>query len=321
MKRVLTGIQPSGQLHWGNYFGAIQPMLQRQSAGDDMFFFIADLHAFTTVRDPEVFKKNQRDIVLDYLALGLDPEKSLFWRQSDVPAHTEAAWYLLCLCSMGALERAHSFKDKVARGLDTTAGLFTYPMLMAADILLYDADVVPVGKDQKQHVEMARDIAQKFNHQYGDVFKLPEPEIAAEVQTIPGLDGQKMSKSYGNTISIFEDEKKLKKQINSIETASVEMGTSLDPESCTVFSFHKLFKNPNLVELESQYRSGSIGYGGAKKQLFELVWDTFAEARARRENLADDPMTVEAVMKRGAEGAAEFADAKLATIKKTIGIA
>lgn len=320
MTRILTGIQPSGQLHWGNYFGAIRPMMQEQAGKNEMFFFIADLHAFTTVCDPKVFKENQKNILLDYLALGLDPEKSLFYRQSDVSAHTELAWYLNCLCPLGLLERAHSFKDKKAKGLAANAGLFTYPMLMAADILLYDIDKVPVGKDQKQHVEMARDIAQKFNNQFGEIFKLPEPAIAENVQTIPGLDGQKMSKSYGNTISIFEEEKQLKKKINAIKTASVEMGSSLDPEKCPVFAFHKLFKTPNLDMLAAQYRAGEIGFGGSKKLLFETVWEYFRPAREKRAELEKNLDQVEQIMQHGAEQAREIANKKLLVIRKAIGI-
>lgn len=320
MTRVLTGIQPSGQLHWGNYFGAILPMLEAQKGENEMFFFVADLHAFTTVRDADVFRENQKNIILDYLALGLDPEKSLFYRQSDVPAHTELSWYLNCLSSMGSLERAHSFKDKKARGLEANAGLFTYPMLMAADILLYDTDEVPVGKDQKQHVEMTRDIAQKFNNQFGETFVLPEPIIAEHVQTIPGLDGQKMSKSYGNTISIFETEKKLKKQINSIKTASIEMGEPIDPDTCPVFAFHKLFETPDLDKLAAKYRTGEIGFGGSKKMLFERVWEYFRPARERREELEKDFDQVEAVMKKGADKANAIASVKLDEVRKAIGI-
>ena len=320
MTRILTGIQPSGQLHWGNYFGAIRPMLEAQKGANDLYFFIADLHAFTTVRDPELFRANQKNIILDYLALGLDPEKSIFYRQSDVVVHTELAWYLNCICNIGTLERAHSFKDKKAKGLEANAGLFTYPMLMAADILLYSVDEVPVGKDQKQHVEMARDIAQKFNNQFGNVFKLPKPAIAEHVQTIPGLDGQKMSKSYGNTISIFESEKKLKKQINSIKTASVEMGDPIDPEICPVFSFHKLFETPNLDMLAVQYKTGKIGFGGSKKLLFETVWEYFRPARERRVELEKNFDQVEAIMKKGAEKASVIANKKMEEVRKAIGI-
>jgi tryptophanyl-tRNA synthetase len=320
MTRILTGIQPSGQLHWGNYFGAIYPMLTAQKGKNEMFFFIADLHAFTTVRDPKIFRENQKNILLDYLALGLDPEKSLFYRQSDIPAHAELAWYLDCLCPMGLLERAHSFKDKKEKGLEANAGLFTYPMLMAADILLYSANKVPVGKDQKQHVEMARDIAQKFNNQFGNVFVLPEPEIAENVQTILGLDGQKMSKSYGNTISIFEDEKTLKKQINSIKTASVAMGTPIDPATCPVFAFHQLFKTPDLEMLAQKYKTGAIGFGDSKKLLFERVWQYFHSARERRVELEKNFDMVEQIMQLGAEQAREIADKKLVEVRKAIGI-
>lgn len=320
MTRVLTGIQPSGQLHWGNYFGAIRPMIEAQKGDNEMFFFIADLHAFTSVRDPELFRKNQKNILLDYLALGLDPDKSLFYRQSDITAHTELAWYLNCLCSMGILERAHSFKDKKAKGMEANAGLFTYPMLMAADILLYSADKVPVGKDQKQHVEMSRDIAQKFNHQFGEIFTIPEPMIAEDVQTIPGLDGQKMSKSYGNTISIFENEKKLKKQINSIKTASVEMGDPIDPETCPVFAFHKLFETPDLNKLASKYKAGKIGFGESKKLLFEHVWEYFRPAREHRAELEKNFDTVEKIMQEGAMRANEIASKKLDEVRKAIGI-
>jgi len=320
MTRVLTGIQPSGQLHWGNYFGAIRPMLEAQKGKNEMFFFIADLHAFTTVRDPKVFHENQKNILLDYLALGLDSDKSLFYRQSDITAHTELAWYLNCICPMGLLERAHSFKDKKAKGLEANAGLFTYPMLMAADILLYSANKVPVGKDQKQHVEIARDIAQKFNHQFGEIFTIPEPMIAENVQTIPGLDGQKMSKSYGNTISIFEGEKKLKKQINSIKTASVEMGDPIDPETCPVFSFHKLFETPNLEDLAVKYKAGKIGFGESKKLLFERVWEYFHLARERRVELEQNFDTVEKIMKEGAMRANVISSKKLEEVRKVIGI-
>ncbi len=320
MTRVLTGIQSSGNLHWGNYFGAIKPMIAAQEQGNEMFFMIADLHAFTTVRDPEIYKQNQKNVLLDYLALGIDPDKSVFFRQSDVAAHTELAWYLNCLCPMGLLERAHSYKDKKAKGLEANAGLFTYPMLIAADILLYDAQQVPVGKDQKQHVEMARDIAQKFNHQFGEIFTLPEAVISENLQTIPGLDGQKMSKSYGNTIAIFEEEKTLKKKINSIKTASLEMGEPIDPETCPIMAFHKLFATPNLETLTQQYRSGSIGFGQSKKILLETVWDFFQEARTRREQLEKNLDDVEEIMTRGAARANQIASKKLQEIRTAIGI-
>ncbi len=321
MTRVLTGIQSSGDLHWGNYFGAIKPMIDFQAdKKNEMFFFIADLHSFTSQTDSKKFTEYQRNAVLDWLALGVDPTKSLFYRQSDIRSHTELTWILLCQTPMGLLERAHSFKDKKSKGLEANAGLFTYPVLMASDILLYDANKVPVGKDQKQHVEMARDIAQKFNHRYGETFTLPEPEIAEKVATIPGLDGEKMSKSYGNTIEIFADEKTLKKKIMSIRTDSVPLGSPIDPKTCSVFAFHKLFENPNLKTLEKQYKEGSIGFGDSKKQLFELVWKFFAPARKKRAELEKDPKLVEGILRSGAERANEIAEKKLQLVRKKMGL-
>jgi len=321
MTRVLTGIQSSGDLHWGNYFGAIKPMLDFQAdKKNEMFFFIADLHAFTSQTDAKQFTEYQKNAVIDWLALGVDPEKSLFYRQSDIRSHTELTWILLCQTSMGLLERAHSFKDKKAKGMEANAGLFTYPVLMASDILLYDANKVPVGKDQKQHVEMSRDIAQKFNHRYGDTFTIPKSIIAENVATIPGLDGQKMSKSYGNTIEIFADEATLKKKIMSIKTESVAMGDSIDPKTCAVFAFHKLFENPNLAKLEKQYKAGDIGFGDSKKQLFELVWKFFAEARTKRAELEKDAKLVEKILKAGAEKANTIAEKKLKTVREKVGL-
>ncbi len=321
MTRVLTGIQSSGDLHWGNYFGAIKPMLDFQAdTKNEMFFFIADLHSFTSQTDSKKFTEYQKNAVLDWLALGVDPVKSLFYRQSDIRSHTELTWILLCQTPMGLLERAHSFKDKKAKGMEANAGLFTYPVLMASDILLYDADKVPVGKDQKQHVEMSRDIAQKFNHRYGETFTIPEPTIAENVATIPGLDGQKMSKSYGNTIEIFADEKTLKKKIMSIKTKSVAMGDPIDPKTCAVFAFHKLFNNPNLATLEKQYKSGDIGFGDSKKQLFELVWEFFASARESRAELEKDTKLVEKILRSGAEKANVIAERKLQEVRKKMGL-
>ena len=285
MTRILTGAQSSGNSHIGNWFGAMKQAKELQYVPDnECLYFVADLHSFTSKQDPELFQKNQMAGVLDWLALVVDTDKSTFYRQSDIRAHTELLWYLSCLAPLGLMERGHSFKDKMAKGLEANIGLLTYPILMTADIILYDAEIVPVGRDQKQHVEMARDLAQKFNHHFGDTFVLPEAQIKAEVQTIPGLDGAKMSKSYGNTIEIFADEKTMKKKIMSIKTDSKEMGEALDPDTCNVMAFHRLFENPNLKTLEDQYRNGEIGFGGSKTQLFELVWDYFAEARAKEPN-------------------------------------
>lgn len=318
MTRILTGMQSSGDPHIGNYFGMMKAAIELQDSGKhECFYFIADLHSFTSNKDPKIFTKNQKNCVLDWLALGIDPEKSTFYRQSDIAAHTELMWYLLCFTPMGLLERAHSFKDKKERGLEANAGLFTYPVLMAADILIYDAEIIPVGKDQKQHVEMARDIAQKINYHFDtEIFVIPEAKIDKNVQTIPGLDGQKMSKSYGNTIPIFAQEKELKKKIMSIQTQSIKLGQPIDPEKCSVFAFHKLFNNPNLKTLESQYRNGDIGFGDSKKQLFELVWEYFAPARERREKLAQNPDQVEAILKQGAEKASFIAHRKLEKMRK-----
>lgn len=319
--RILTGMQASGDPHIGNYFGMMKPSVELQNnGGHECYYFIADLHAFTTNKDPKVFTENQKNVVLDWLAVGIDPEKSVFYRQSDIPAHTELAWYLLCQTPMGLLERAHSYKDKTTKGLEANTGLFTYPVLMAADILLYDAEIIPVGKDQKQHVEMARDIAQKFNHTYGETFILPEPQIQEAVQTIPGLDGQKMSKSYGNTIEIFADEKNMKKKIMSIQTDSKDLGERLDPDSCLVFRLHTLFENPNLETLRDQYKNGDIGYGDSKKQLFALVWEYFSEARKRRVKLQKDPKQVDDILWNGAMKAAEVANEKLMLVRERLGL-
>jgi len=314
-------MQASGNPHIGNYFGMMKPAIQLQNEEkDEYFYFIADLHSFVSNQDAVIFKKNQNNIVLDWLSVGLDPEKVVFYRQSDIRAHTELMWYLLCLTPMGLLERAHSFKDKTAKGIEATAGLFTYPILMAADILLYDAEIIPVGKDQKQHVEIARDIAQKFNHRFGETFVLPDASIKEDVGTISGLDGQKMSKSYGNTIDIFAEEKTMKKKIMSIETDSKEMGDVLDPDNCLVFQFHELFENPDLETLRNQYKNGEIGYGGSKSQLFELIWDYFAEARTTRKKLESEPGLVEEILWKGALTASEIAEEKLVKVREKFGL-
>lgn len=321
MTRILTGAQSSGNSHVGNWFGALKQAKELQTdPNNDCLYFVADLHSFTSKQDPELFAQNQAAGVLDWLALVIDLEKSTFYRQSDIRAHTELLWYLSCLAPMGLMERAHSFKDKTAKGLDASVGLFTYPILMAADILLYDAEIVPVGKDQKQHVEMARDLAQKFNHHFGETFILPEAQIKEEVQTIPGLDGAKMSKSYGNTIEIFVDAKTMKKKIMSIKTDSVEMGQPLDPDTCNVMAYHRLFENPNLKTLEDHYRNGEIGFGGSKTALFEHVWDYFAEARVKRAEFEAKPDLVEDILRTGAQKASTIAEAKLELVRTRFGL-
>lgn len=320
--RILTGIQASGQLHVGNYFGAIKPAIELQNQeGNECVYFIADLHAFTSLKDGKKFKQYQKDAFMDWLALGLDPEKSVFFCQSDVRAHAELMWYLMTFTPMGLLERAHSYKDKKAKGLDTNAGLFTYPVLMAADILLYDIDRVPVGKDQKQHVEMARDIAQKMNHHFdSDLFVLPEYFDQKSVATVPGLDGAKMSKSYGNTIPIFGGESEIRKKIMSIQTESINLGDPIDPKNCNVFAFHRLFGNPNLEDLRAKYLAGDIGFGDSKKMLFELVWEFFAEAREKRKVLETNKDEVEKIMEEGAVKASKIAGKKLEKVRKKFGL-
>ena len=304
--RILSGIQPSGKLHIGNYFGAMKPMLELQERGE-AFYFIADFHSLTSVSDPATLRENVRDVAIDFLSCGLDPEKAVFFRQSDVSEVNELAWILSTVCPMGLLERCHSYKDKTARGFSPNHALFAYPVLMAADILLYDSDVVPVGRDQKQHLEVTRDLAQKINDQYGEgTLKLPEPHIQDATAVIPGLDGQKMSKSYGNTIDPFMDEKPLRKRIMKIVTDSKGVDDVKDPATCTVFQIFAGLAGKDdarTTDLAEQYRKPGMGYGHAKQALFELVLDEFADARAKRTALIDDPGYIDGVLKAGAEAA------------------
>src|SRR3979490_1007565 len=264
--RILSGIQPTGILHIGNYLGMMRPAIALQAQGE-AFYFIADYHALTTIDDPETLRANSRRIALDFLACGLDPDRGALFRQSDVPQVAELAWILSTVTPKALLERAHSYKDKIARGLPASAGLFIYPVLMAADILIYDSDVVPVGKDQKQHLEMARDIAQKFNETFGDSLKLPEPHIQPATETGPCLDGQKMSKSYGNTIDIFGDEKEMRKRVMSIVTDSSPVEAAKDPVRSTITQLYSLFASKDeLAEMHERFKKGGIGYGDFKKQ-------------------------------------------------------
>ena len=320
MTRILTGIQPSGTLHIGNYFGAIRPLVDLQSRGQ-VFAILVDLHALTTVRDAATLRANTTNAAVDMLACGLDPERSIFFRQSDVPEHSELLWILSCLTPTGLLERAHAYKDKVARGLSASAGLFVYPILMAADILLYDADLVPVGKDQKQHLEIARDIAGKMNEGYGEVLKLPEPEISEDVAVIPGLDGQKMSKSYGNTIDLFGEEKPLRKRVMGIVTDSTPLEDPKDPDGSTIVDLYRLFASPAQVEeMKAAFRAGGTGYGHFKQRLFEALWDHFAPMRARREEILRDPGYVEEVLRAGGVRAREVAGATMARVREAVGL-
>jgi tryptophanyl-tRNA synthetase len=319
MKRSLSGIQPSGVLHLGNYFGAIKQFIDNQGKTDG-FYFIVDYHALTSLSDAEALRKNTYDVVLDFLALGLDPEKSTIYIQSDIPECTELAWILSNVTPMGLLERAHSYKDKLAKGIAANVGLFTYPVLMAADILLYDAHIVPVGKDQKQHLEITRDIATKFNLQYGETFVVPDPQIIENLATVPGTDGQKMSKSYGNTIEMFASKKELKKQVMSIVTDSTPLEDPKDPDN-NITQLYKLFASEEKVEeMKQKFTAGGYGYGHAKKELLEAILEYFGEARAKREELAKNPEYVETILKKGREKARSIARAKVDLVKKTVGL-
>ena len=267
--RILSGIQPSGKLHLGNYFGMMKPALELQKEGQ-AFIFIADYHALTSVTDPRALRQGSIDVALDFLACGLDTDKAIFYRQSDIPEVTELTWLLSVVTPMGLLERCHSYKDKVAKGLPATHGLFAYPVLMAADILIMQSNVIPVGRDQKQHVEVTRDIAIKFNNVYGQVFTLPEPSIREDVAVVPGVDGQKMSKSYNNTIEIFGDLKEAKANIMRIVTDSKTVADAKNPDECNVFALYKLFATDAEREaMAARYRAGGLGYGEVKKALFE----------------------------------------------------
>ena len=316
--RTLTGIQPSGKLHWGNYFGAMRSMFDRQNT-DDLFMFIANFHAMTTVRDGTTLRDATRDVALDYLACGLDPAKSLIYRQSDVPEVQELAWYLSCLTPMGLLERCHSYKDKLARGLDATHGLFAYPVLMAADILIMQADLVPVGGDQKQHLEVTRDLAQKFNNAYGEIFKLPDAYIPETVATIPGTDGQKMSKSYHNTIELFDPS--AKKKIMGIVTDSRTMEEPKEPEGNSIYEMYKLFATPEEVaEMAASFRAGNYGYGHAKKALLAAYKRMFDPFKEKREELAKDPSSLEDILRDGAKRARAAAAVQMEKVRAAVGL-
>ena len=319
--RVLSGIQPTGRFHWGNYFGAIQQYIALQG-NEQSFYFIADLHALTTVRDAKALKQNVTDAALDLLALGLDPSKATLFRQSDVPEVTELMWLLLTVTQFSLLEKCTSYKDKVAKGIAPDAGLFTYPVLMAADILLYDSDVVPVGADQIQHLEVTRDIAQRFNSTYGGEFlHLPTARVLKEGAKVPGTDGEKMSKSYGNTIEIFEPEKSLRKRIMSIKTDSLPMEAPKDPETCSVFALYQLFATSEQQSaLAERYRAGGMGYGEAKQAVFDASMSYFNAARTRRAELVADPAYVEGVLQEGAKKARTQGQEVLKRVRQACGL-
>ncbi len=318
--RILSGIQPSGVLHIGNYFGMMRPAIALQAEGE-AFYFIADYHALTSLRDPAALRENSRRVALDFLACGLDPEKSALFRQSDVPRVTELAWILSPSAPMGLLERAHSYKDKVARGLPASAGLFTYPVLMAADILIYDSDVVPVGRDQKQHVEITRDLALKMNEAYGPILKVPEPRINPATELVPGVDGQKMSKSYGNTIEIFGEEKEMRKRVMSIKTDSTPMEAPKDADASVIFQLYSLFASPDeIAELRADFARGGRGYGDFKKQLFDRLWEYFAPMRERREDILAQRGLIDEVLAVGALRANTIANEVMERVRSAVGL-
>ena len=318
--RILSGIQPSGRLHIGNYFGAMRQHLQLQQQHDG-FYFIADFHALTSSPSPKEIAEHSLDVAIDYLALGLDTEKTVFWLQSDVPEVTEFAWILSCITPMGLLQRCVSYKDKVAQGLSPNHGLFAYPVLQAADILIYDADLVPVGADQKQHIEVTRDIAVRFNNKYGEILTIPKDQILETVAVVPGVDGRKMSKSYDNTIEIFEPEKSVKKKIMRIVTDSTPVEDPKDPETCNVFALLKLVASPDeLAQWQDKYRNGGMGYGEVKKRLAELVVEYFRPYREKRAELENDTEYVKSVLADGAKRAKAAAKQKLGQIRKATGL-
>lgn len=318
--KILSGIQPSGQLHIGNYFGMMQTMISHME-NSELYVFIVDLHALTSVRDRERLSTGTLEAAADFLALGLDPGKCLFWVQSDVPEVCELTWVLSTIAPMGLIERCHSYKDKVAKGISATHGLFSYPVLMAADILLYQADQVPVGKDQKQHLEVARDLAQKFNLEFGETFVVPEPAISQEMAVVPGLDGQKMSKSYGNTIPIFLEGKPLKKRIMAIETDATPVEAPKNPDTCNLYNIFKLFATPErLVEVRDLYLNGGAAYGYIKVELLDLISARFAEARKKKAEFLADPGMLRDILKKGAVKAREKAVVTLDLVRDRVGL-
>jgi tryptophanyl-tRNA synthetase len=319
-RRFLSGLQPSGQLHLGNYFGAIVQHVQNQN-GTDSLYFVADLHALTTVADAAQLRRNTYEVAATYLALGLDPERCIFFRQSDIPEICEITWLLMTATPFGELERAHSYKDKISRGIAASAGLFTYPVLMAADILAYDSTHVPVGKDQVQHIEMTREMGRGFNARYGaEVFVLPDP-LLNEQPLVPGLDGAKMSKSYDNHIPIMLEGKALKKRLAKIVTDSKGLDDAKDPETCNIFKLYSLFASADEKnEMAEKYRRGGFGYGHAKDALQQKIEQTFAAARPRFESLMNDTTAIEAVFAKGAQKARTIAAATLARARRACGV-
>jgi tryptophanyl-tRNA synthetase len=319
--RVLSGIQPSGPLHIGNYLGAIRQYVELQGQ-HDAYYFVANYHALTSVREAARLRQYTFDVVADLLALGIDPDRATLFVQSDVPETTELAWLLTSVTPMGWLEKCVSYKDKVSQGLPAEHGLFAYPVLQAADILLYDADLVPVGQDQKQHLEITRDIAERFNHTHGEVFKLPKPYILPAVSVIPGLDGRKMSKSYDNTIEIFDEPKTITKKVKRIVTDSIPVEEPKNPDTCNLMQLFRLFAAPDeIAAMEARYRAGGVGYGEVKGRLAELIVGHFAEAREKRAELVANPARVDEVRAAAAEKARKTARAVLDRAREACGVA
>lgn len=318
--RVLSGIQPTGRFHWGNYFGAIQQYIALQDE-DESYYFIANLHALTTIRDKEQLAANSLDAALDLLALGLDPERAILFIQSDVPEVSELCWILMTGTPMGRLELCHAYKEKKAKGVAADAGLFTYPVLMSADILAYDADVVPVGEDQVQHIEVCRDLARSFNHHFGEVFVLPKAKILESAKKVPGTDGEKMSKSYNNTIEIFEPPKPMRKQVMRIETDSRPMEDPKEPETDHLYQLYSLFAaESDRDAMADKYRAGGFGYGEVKKALAEAAENYFAEAREKRLELEANPKQVQEILGDGAQRARKRAGQVLLRAQEACGL-
>ena len=318
--RILSGIQPTGAPHLGNYFAMMKPAIELQNQGE-AFLFIADYHTLTVTPNPETLRKQITELAADFLACGLNPEKTIFFRQSDIPELTELTWVLSCLTPVGLLERCHSYKDKVANGISPNCGLFFYPMLMSADILMYKSNIVPVGKDQKQHVEVARDIAIKFNNTYGETFPLPEPQIKEDVATVSGTDGRKMSKSYSNTIPLFGDEKQIRKTFMKIVSDSKTPEEPKDPDSCSIFALYKLFTTEKQIkDMAARYRAGGLMYSTAKQELFEMYKTHFDPLRKKREEITVDQQYIETILHTGAEKASAIAKETIKEVRQKVGL-
>lgn len=319
--RVLSGIQPTGKIHWGNYFGAIRQFINLQSTPDQAYYFVANLHALTTIRDKAVLEENTLGVVLDFLALGLDPNKATLFVQSEVPEVSQLCWLLLTVTPMGLLERCHAYKEKKANGLTADAGLFNYPILMAADIIIYDSDLVPVGEDQLQHIEVARDVAARFNHLFGETFVLPKGYVLDNSAKVPGTNGQKMSKSYNNTIQVFEEQKQLRKKIMRIQTDSRPMEEPKNPDECPLFQLYQLFGDEQgIAELREIYAKGGFGYGMVKGLVADAAEKVFGPARERRAEWASKPKEVREILDAGAANARKKAKEVLLRAQENCGI-